>query len=86
MADGMWQLLRGARDGGADAAITYVAVDNVPALRGCAHVGFVPDHVRLNTRRFGKTRSVIRPVNEETFDAWAAATRRAREPRAGELS
>ena len=82
MADGMWQLLRRARDGGAEAAITYVVVDNVPALRGCAHVGFLPDHVRLNRRRFGKTRSVIRPVNEETLDAWAAATR-AREPRAG---
>ena len=86
MADGMWQLLRKARDGGAESAITYVAADNVPALRGCAHVGFLPDHVRLNTQRFGRTRSVFRPVDEETLAAWAAATPRTREARTGELS
>lgn len=74
MAEGMWQLLEMARNNGAEAAITYVRTDSVPALRGCAHVGFVPDHVRHNVRRLGRTRSIVRPVDGEVRRLWAAAT------------
>ncbi len=74
MADGMWQLLTKARDAGARSAITYVATESVPALRGCARVGFAPDHVRHNVRRLGRTRSFVRPVDDELLELWAAAT------------
>jgi hypothetical protein len=74
MANGMWQLLAKARDGGARSAITYVGTDSVPALRGCERVGFAPDHVRHNVRRLGRTRSFTRPVDEEGLDLWTAAT------------
>ena len=58
MAAGMVQLLHIARDEGAVAAITYVAADNVPSLRGCARVGFVVDRRRVTTVRFGRRRSL----------------------------
>jgi hypothetical protein len=74
MANGMWQLLAKARDGGARSAITYVGTDSVPALRGCARVGFAPDHARHNVRRLGRTRSLVRPLDEEGLRLWAAAT------------
>jgi hypothetical protein len=74
MADGMWQLLVKARDGGAESALTYVATDNVPSLRGCAAVGFVPDHLRRTDRRLGRRRSVFLPLDDRTLELWAAAT------------
>ncbi len=74
MADGMAQLLRIARDGGARVAYTYVGPDNVPSLRGCANVGFVLDHVRLNTRRFGTRSSAVQPPDESAIQMWKAAT------------
>jgi hypothetical protein len=74
MANGMWQLLAKARDAGARSAITYVGTDSVPALRGCARVGFAPDHVRDNLRRLSRTRSFMRPVDDEVLDLWAVAT------------
>lgn len=70
MADGMGQLLRIARDEGSAAAITYVLADNVPSLRGCARVGFVLDHVRVNTTRFGRDTSDRRLVEAEAQLAW----------------
>ena len=47
MVDGMHQLLSRARDRGARRCFTWVGIDNIPSLRGCASVGFVPDHVRV---------------------------------------
>ena len=82
MADGMGQVLRVARDEGNVAAITYVLADNVASLRGCARVGFVLDHVRLNTTHLGRERSERRPVDAGAQQAWetavaAAGTRQA---------
>jgi hypothetical protein len=74
MADGMWQLLAKARDGGAESALTYVATDNVPSLRGCAGVGFVPDHLRRTVRRFGRRRNVFLRLDDQPLELWAAAT------------
>jgi hypothetical protein len=74
MADGMWQLLDRARSGGARTAITYVAQDNVPSLRGCANVGFHPDHVRRHLRRAGRIRSSFDRLDVEAQAAWDAAT------------
>lgn len=73
MADGMAQLLRIARDGGAWSAFTYVATDNVPSLRGCANVGFVPDHLRVNVRRLGHRNSTVRPIDNAASQSWRAA-------------
>jgi hypothetical protein len=75
MADGMAQLLRIGRDGGAQTAFTYVAVDNVPSLRGCANVGFVPDHLRVNTRRLGYRTSAVWPLDNAASQSWASAIR-----------
>lgn len=73
MAPAMGQLLDMAREQGARSVITYVAVDNVPSLRGCARIGFRPDHLRINTRRFGQmnTRFVpgIDPRHQALWDA-----------------
>lgn len=74
MAAGMAQLLHVARDTGASAAITYVAADNVPSLRGCARAGFALDHQRVTTIRLGRRRSGNRPIDDEARAAWQAAT------------
>lgn len=73
MADGMWQLLAAAREAGARAALTYVADDNVPSLRGCATAGFRLDHVRVSVRRFGRRRSEPRRADAGAERAWHAA-------------
>ena len=75
MADGMLQLLRIAREEGALAAITYVASDNVASLRGCAAVGFVPDHLRRSTRRVGLRNSSPFPIDAKTQALWLTAVR-----------
>lgn len=74
MANGMAQLLRIAQASGARVAFTYVAAGNAPALRGCANVGFVLDHVRTNKRRLGLRRSVVRPIDEGARQLWFTAT------------
>jgi hypothetical protein len=74
MADGMWQLLARARDGGGDSALTYVEADNVPSLRGCANVGFQPDHVRRAVHRLGRKRTLVVPLDGKSLELWAAAT------------
>lgn len=74
MSDGMAQLLRIARVNGAHSAITYVGADNIPALRGCANVGFTLDHVRMNVRRFGFLWSGVRPIDERMRQGWTTAT------------
>lgn len=76
MADGMGQVLRIARDEGSAAAMTYVLADNVPSLRGCARVGFVLDHVRVNSTHLGRERSERRPVAAEARRLWESAVGR----------
>ena len=73
MTDGMRQLLVRARDSGDRKVFTYVAVENVPSLRGCASVGFVPDHLRLDTRRLGLRRTRRVPLDTSSEAHWAAA-------------
>ena len=74
MADGMGQLLIRARDAGDRTAFTYVSEENIASLRGCANVGFAPDHVRLAIIRFG-VRSIRRvPVDEVRQARWAKGT------------
>ena len=73
MGDGMGQLLARAREAGDRKVFTYVAEGNIPSLRGCANVGFVPDHLRRNVRRLG-FRSIRRiPVDEAAQASWDAA-------------
>jgi hypothetical protein len=79
MRDGMAQLLEVARGRGASAVITYVAVDNIPSLRGCADVGFVPNRVRVSTRRIVRWTS-NHPVDDEHRRLWEAATAKAQQP------
>jgi hypothetical protein len=74
MADGMWQLLARARDEGARAAITYVADDNRASLRGCAAVGFEPDHMSRADRRLGFRRSVLLPIDATARQFWESST------------
>ncbi len=73
MADGMRQLLVQSRDAGDQKVFTYVAEDNVPSLRGCANVGFVLDHVRLDRRRLGVRRVFRVPPDASSEARWAAA-------------
>jgi hypothetical protein len=74
MSDAMGQLLRIAAADGAAAAYTYVTVDNVPSLRGCAHVGFELDHMKETSRHMGIRRSVIRPPEQSEREAWERST------------
>jgi hypothetical protein len=74
MSDAMGQLLRIAAAGGASTAYTYVTVDNVPSLRGCAHVGFELDHMKESSRNMGVRRSVIRPPEQAERIAWERNT------------
>lgn len=74
MSNGMAQLLRIAQAKGARSAITYVASDNIPALLGCARVGFTLDHVRINTRRLFFRQSVVRTTDECMRRVWTTAT------------
>lgn len=73
MAVGMHQLLVAARDSGATRCLTYVSVDNIPSLRGCANVGFAPDHVRVTRQRLGRRRATYRPPTDHELGVWAAA-------------
>ena len=76
MADGMAQLLQIAAAEGATSAITYVAIDNLPSLRGCSNVGFELDHVRVSVRRLGRRRSHVHEPDGRASLAWATATAR----------
>jgi len=73
MPDGMSQLLLRARASGDRTVFTYVDEGNVPSLRGCARVGFVPDHLRLDTWRLGRRRSRYMPLEPSSNARWAAA-------------
>ncbi len=70
MGEGMGQLLLKAREAGAQRVWTYVALDNVASLRGCARVGFVPDHLRRNWRRLGSTHTEFLPLSLEAMALW----------------
>jgi hypothetical protein len=72
MTDGMRQLLVRARDSGDRTVFTYVADGNAPALRGCASVGFVLDHLRLDICRLGIRRSRRVPLDPAAEARWAA--------------
>ena len=74
MADGMGQLLRIASMQGAKQAFTYVGDDNDASLKGCARVGFVLDHVRINSRTAGFFRSAVRSVDASSRRMWTEAT------------
>jgi len=74
MRAGMAQLLDTARDQGARRVWTHVTVDNVPSLRGCAALGFVPDHVRHDVHRLGRVSVVRRPVSGQLLDHWRRVT------------
>jgi hypothetical protein len=73
MADGMAQLLAEARGAGDRRAYTYVAEGNIPSLRGCANVGFEPDHLRLVVSRFGIRRIKQLPVDAASQATWDKA-------------
>lgn len=73
MADGMRQLLERARAAGCDRTYTYVSIDNVPSLRGCARAGFEPDHLRVDRRRFGVRTVTRKPLDERALAAWRTA-------------
>jgi RimJ/RimL family protein N-acetyltransferase len=75
MADGMAQLLAVARNEGMRRAITYVASDNIPSLRGCAAVGFDVDHSRWSIRRLGRRRTEMRPLDDDARSAWDSAVK-----------
>lgn len=74
MRDGMAQLLQVAADEGMTTAYTYVETHNIPSLRGCADVGFKPDHMRASIRRLGRRRSIMEPLTEADLAVWDAAT------------
>ena len=73
MADGMSQLLASARDAGDLKAYTYVDEGNIPSLRGCANVGFEPDHLCLVVRRFGIRKIRHTTVDDASRAHWEAA-------------
>ncbi len=74
MGGAMGRLLRVAADAGATTAYTYVAVDNIASLRGCAKVGFALDHMRDTAVRVGLRRSHIRPPVATERESWEKAT------------
>jgi hypothetical protein len=75
MADAMHQLLMAAREHGLTKVYTYVTVDNVPSLRGCARVGFGLDHVRVSTIRLGRRTVMRRPPTSDEALQWERAVR-----------
>jgi hypothetical protein len=75
----MGQLMRIAQDSGASAVITYVAIDNIPSLRGCANVGFGPNRVRVSKRRILR-RTTNHPVDAAHYKVWETATAKAKQP------
>lgn len=74
MADGMGQLLERARQAGATSALTYVETTNVPSLRGCASLGFVPDHERTDHWRAGRRTYAFRDLSADVMGQFSVAT------------
>jgi len=73
MSDGMYQLVAAAQALGGTAVLTYVSYGNVASLRGCAAIGFEPDHVRVTTRRLGWRRSRYIPLDDAALTEWRLA-------------
>jgi hypothetical protein len=74
MTVGMGQLVQRAREAGASTVVTYVDVDNVPSLKGCANVGFSPALMRTTRHRVGLGRWTGSPLDSSARGAWRAAT------------
>ena len=74
MAEGMGQLLTRARQAGATSALTYVETTNIPSLRGCASLGFVPDHERTDHWRAGQRHYAFRDLSEDVIEQFSIAT------------
>jgi L-amino acid N-acyltransferase YncA len=73
MSDGMHQLIAAAQALAGTSVLTYVSLGNIPSLRGCAAVGFEPDHVRVTTARMGRRRSTYIPLDDEALREWHLA-------------
>lgn len=73
MAAGMGELVDIAARRGASVVYTYVRADNVPSLRGCAKVGFVPMRVVSTSSRLGFHRVSGVSVDDVTAAQWARA-------------
>ena len=73
MAAGMGALVEIGAQRGAARVFTYVRPDNVPSLRGCAKVGFLPSAVVSTSFRFGFHRVRFVKVDDETSAQWASA-------------
>lgn len=77
MAASQYQLLAHARERGLQRVWTYVGTDNVPSLKGCARVGFVPHHIRRNHRRLGAMRTEFTRLTEKQNPIWEQVVQRA---------
>jgi len=73
MAAAQHQLLQKAAAAGGHTIFTYVASDNIPSLRGCAKVGFVADHVRVDHRRMRQMHSEFLDLTPGYQAQWDAA-------------
>ena len=65
MSAAMARLADQAAEMGAMAALTFVAPDNIPSLRGCARAGFEPYTMRHIAWRFFRRRTTYRAINGE---------------------
>jgi hypothetical protein len=75
MRDGMAKLLDVAAREGMVVAYTYVEAHNIPSLRGCADVGFEPDHMRASVRRVGRRTTTMQQLTDRDRRLWDEATR-----------
>ena len=73
MAAGMGALVEIGARRGAGRVFTYVRPDNIPSLRGCAKVGFLPSAVVSTSFRLGFHRVRFTDVDDETSAQWASA-------------
>lgn len=62
MAAAMGRIIEKAVDHGARYVVTFVAIDNVPSLKGCARVGMTPYCERTGTWRHFKYTATFTPI------------------------
>lgn len=74
MAAGMGQLLDRAQSSGKRRVYTYVRSDNVPSLRGCARIGFVPNGIVVSSYRAGRLLLERRTVTDAERALWDTVT------------
>ncbi len=78
----MDQLAEKARQEGARRLLTFVSSENIPALKGCKHAGFVP-YLLVNQRfRLFRRRVVFTPLPERTPYPFDVAGEHAAKPTA----